>query len=1003
MKHNRAVECVRGDASTAGGPYLARRERQAPAIRLGLFLLLGLAAVSALLSPGTPPASAAVASTVSAGYDHTCALTTGGGVKCWGYNYFGQLGDGTWTNRTAPVDVTGLTSGVAAISAGGYHTCALTTGGGVKCWGDNVYGQLGDGTTTNRTTPVDVTGLTAGVAAVSVGDGHTCALTAGGGVKCWGQNYWGQLGDGTTVNRTAPVDVTGLTAGVAAVSGSGVHTCALTAGGGVKCWGWNGYGQLGDGTTANRTAPVDVTGLTSGVAAVSASGEHTCALTTSGGVKCWGHNLNGQIGDGTTTDRTTPVDVTGLTSGVAAVSAGWSHTCALTTGGGVKCWGNNFYGQLGDGTTTDRTTPVNVTGLTAGVAAVSAGANHTCALTTTGGVKCWGRNIYGQLGDGTTTDRSTPVNVTGLTAGVAAVSAGAFHTCGRTAGGGVKCWGYNYYGQLGDGTTTNRTAPVDVTGLSASVAAVSAGYHHACALTTGSGVKCWGLNNNGQLGDGTTTDRYTPVDVTGLTSGVAAADAGYGYTCALTTGGGVKCWGDNLYGQLGDGTTTDRTAPVDVTGLTSGVAAISVGTNHTCALTTTGGVKCWGYNYYGELGDGTTTNRTAPVDVTGLTSGVAAVSAGYEHTCALTTAGGVKCWGYNYYGQVGDGTTTDRHTLVDVTGLTSGVAAVSAGGRHTCALAMGGGVKCWGYNGVGELGDGTTTDRPTPVDVTGLTSGVAAVSAGYLHTCAVTTTGGVKCWGWNLYGQLGDGTTTDRYTPVDVVGYADTDNDGVLDAADNCPTTPNAGQEDFDADGIPGKQPGMPGAPAGTAWGGDACDLDDDNDKVFDVDEPPCGGTNFNASLRPERIDLPGDDDGDLLFNEALPPGAEAYDCDGDGYKGSAEATIYSPSAVADQDPCGTAPTPPGGVPIGWPADLTTAGGFSANKVNISDLSVYVGVPRYLNTNVGTNPGDYRVDIVPGSTFGAHINIVDLQSVAFGTAPMLGGVKMFNGPSCPWP
>jgi alpha-tubulin suppressor-like RCC1 family protein len=707
---------------------------------------------------------------ISAGRYHTCALTAAGGVKCWGRNDYGQLGDGTTTNRLTPVDVFGLTSGVIAVSVGTYHTCALTEKGGVKCWGYNADGQLGDGTIFNRLTPVGVSGLSSGVIGVSAGSDHTCALTAAGGVKCWGQNDYGQLGDGKGIDRLTPWDVYELESGVKAVSSGGYHTCALTTLGGVKCWGQNDFGQLGDGTTIDSNIPVGVYDLSSGVKAVSAGGYHTCALSERGGVKCWGFNYNGQLGDGTTIDRLTPVGVSDLSSGVIAVSAGGSHTCALTAAGGVKCWGQNDFGRLGDGTTTDQHTPVDVSDLYSGVIAISAGSGHTCAFISAGAVKCWGYNYYGQLGDGTTVNRLTPVDVFWLTSGVIAVSAGGSHTCALTAAGGVKCWGQNVYGQLGDGTSIDQHTPVDVSDLSSGVIAVSAGTNHTCALTAAGGVKCWGYNYYGQLGNGTTTDQHTPVGVSDLSSGVIAVSAGGGHTCALTAAGGVKCWGRNDFGQLGDGTTNDSNIPVGVSDLTSGVIAVSAGTNHTCALTAARGVKCWGLNVFGRLGDGTTNDSNIPVDVSGLVSGVIAVSAGSGHTCALTAAGGVKCWGDNYNGQLGDDTTTNRLTPVDVSDLSSGVIAVSTGGMHTCALTAVGGGKCWGQNDFGQLGDGTTIDHLTPVGVYDLSSGVIAVSAGGSHTCALTATGGVKCWGSNYNGQLGDGTTTNRLFPVDVSG-----------------------------------------------------------------------------------------------------------------------------------------------------------------------------------------------------------------------------------------
>ncbi|HKD34429.1 MAG TPA: PASTA domain-containing protein [Gaiellaceae bacterium] len=351
-----------------------------------------------------------------------------------------------------------------------------------------------------------------------------------------------------------------------------------------------------------------------------------------------------------------------------------------------------------------------------------------------------------------------------------AVAAGGFHSCAVTSAGGAKCWGYNQAGELGDGTTSNRQTPVDVSGLTSGIAAVTAGFDHTCALASVGGVKCWGDNVFGQLGDGTTTARLTPVDVSGLTSDVAAVAAGNSHTCAVTTSGGAKCWGNNGSGQLGGCGSAACSTPVDVTGLTSGVAAITAGFAHTCALTS-GGVKCWGLNNHGQLGDGTTNDSSTPVDVSGLPSGVQAIAAGDYHTCALTSTGGVECWGSNQYGQLGDGTETDRPTPVDVSGLASEVGKVAAGGFHTCALTKAGGMKCWGSNGGGELGDGTTSDSTIPVDVSGLASGVAAIADGYFHTCATTTAGAAMCWGSNDDGQLGDGTTTNRLAPVEVIGF----------------------------------------------------------------------------------------------------------------------------------------------------------------------------------------------------------------------------------------
>lgn len=359
-----------------------------------------------------------------------------------------------------------------------------------------------------------------------------------------------------------------------------------------------------------------------------------------------------------------------------------------------------------------------------GVSGVSAGGAHTCALTVTGGVLCWGDDSAGQLGDGLRSARATPTAVVGLSTGATAVSAGSEYTCALATGGRAKCWGLDYGGQLGDGSGAIgviRDTPVDVVGLSHDVAAIAAGASHTCAVTMAGGVKCWGSNEHGQLGDGTMTRRLVPVDVTGLSSGMVAVALGEYHTCALTASGNAKCWGDNAYGQLGDGTTIDRLTPVSVSGV-NGATMIAAGDLHACALAG-GGMVCWGDNGNGQLGNGTTTASSVPVGVSGLASGIAAISAGsdFDHSCALLVGGTVRCWGEYYFPIGGIFPVASTHPLDR--GF-SGAVAMSAGGAgyvltaHVCAVGTDGGVRCQGGNHYGQLGDGAPGGyADTPVEV----------------------------------------------------------------------------------------------------------------------------------------------------------------------------------------------------------------------------------------------------------------------------------------------
>ena len=675
-----------------------------------------------------------------------CALLTSGGVDCWGAWSHGELGNGARQSALP-------------------HGSATPT---------QVVGVDGTSTLTGVSSLL-------GINAAPWFAPTTCAVLASGGVDCWGANDRGQLGGGVDGDSALPVAVVdtaydgGYLTGVSSLADSQGGICARLTSGGVDCWGDNSYGQLGLPVNTQSWLPAVGSNL-SGVTAIDAGGFNTCALVSGGTVKCWGYNYYGELGNGTTSTSppygsTVPVSVTGLT-GATAISTGNSHTCALLSGGTVKCWGYNYHGELGNGTTSTSppygsTVPVSVTGLT-GATAIAAGSAHTCALITGGTVKCWGGNGYGELGDGTTTDSTVPVSVTGLT-GATAISTGDSHTCALLSGGTVQCWGWNNDGQLGNGTRYSATAPVSVTGLTG-VIAIAAGYYHTCALLSGGTVQCWG-NNGGQLGDGTTTDSTVPVSVGGLT-GAAAIGAGYGHTCAVISGGTVQCWGMNYIGELGNGTNTDSNVPVTVTGLT-GVTAIAAGLEHTCALLSGGTVQCWGDNHYGELGTVGHNFSSVPVALKDASSagslleGVSSLTATGPTLCALLATHQVQCWGYNGSGQLGNGEfsyTSGPSAVLGIggTGVLGGVASLTPNDLGMCALLTTGQVDCWGDNTYGLLGDGDFNRTAVPVSVVGIggvgaLNGVSSLAATTMGMCAILATSQLNCWGKGIAGALGNG------------------------------------------------------------------------------------------------------------------------------------------------------------------------------------------------------------------------------------------------------
>jgi alpha-tubulin suppressor-like RCC1 family protein len=852
---------------------------------------------------------------LSAGSRHACGIATTGAAYCWGYNFAGELGNGTTTNSLVPtavlgglsfVDVNAGASGTGLVSPPA-PTCGVVTSGQAYCWGANNNGSLGNGLTTGRETrPVAVVGgLT--FTTVSAGESHTCAVTAAGAAYCWGSNWSGELGNGTTTGSPTPVAVVGGLS-FAAVSSGANHTCGVTTSGGAYCWGANWSGQLGNGQLRQSATPVAVAGGLS-FAALSASADYTCGLTVGGSVYCWGSAEFGQLGNGATTYSSAPVVVTGGLS-FTTVTAGMAHSCGVTTSGAAYCWGGNFDGQLGNGSNTSSPAPVPVTGGLS-FASLTAGDRYTCGLTSDGLAYCWGFNGYGRLGNGTTTSSPVPVKVAGTApttvnppapvASVTVIPAASTLVVGETvqlmaiardaAGnaliGRTVRWtssdtlvatvsgsGLVRSATPGSATitatsegrsgtaavTVNPPAPVAsvtiapasatvvvggtvpltattkdaagnvltgravawtssdaavatvsgtglVTGVAAGSATImatsegqsgtaqlsvrvisfvllSTGDGHTCGITTTGAAYCWGNNLSGELGTGTTTNSSVPAAVIGgasfATLSAAAGGQGVSHTCGVASNGDAYCWGNNADGALGNGQTSGpevcdwgpcSTRPLAVVGGLN-FAAVGAGADFTCALTTSGAAYCWGWNGLGELGSGSATPpQPAPVAVVGGLAFTALSTGGYfeEHTCGITTSGAAYCWGDNSYGQLGNGTTRGSSKPVAVEGGLS-FAAVSAGGQsHTCGITTSGAAYCWGWNGFGQLGNGATTNSSIPVAVLGGLS-FTTVRAAMAHTCGLTTSGAAYCWGANFDGELGDGSTTNSSTPVPVAG-----------------------------------------------------------------------------------------------------------------------------------------------------------------------------------------------------------------------------------------
>ena len=694
------------------------------------------------------------ATAISAGGSHACALHQNGSISCWGNNGYGQLGDGAGGSEddysSVPVAVVGISDAIA-VSAGDYNSCALHQTGTISCWS---YGWPDA-----SLIPVEIDGID-DATAVSAGSKRSCALHQNGTISCWSSS-------------SGPVKVQGID-DATAVSAGDYDSCALHQTGTISCW-----------SPTAESVPEEIDGISDATAVDAGSsgtpGGNACALHQPGTISCWGP-----------TYRSVPEEIDGI-SDATAITLGQSHSCTLHQTGTIACWGNNSEGELGSkagefessdaGYTFDSSVPVGVIGISNAIA-ITAGDRYSCALHQTGNISCWGDNRDGQLGNGTNNYSSVPVKVKGID-DATAISAGVWSSCALHNDGNISCWGNNHLGQLGNGTGgtfhDHSPVPVKVTGIDDATAITTGGviYSHSCALHPTGSIFCWGSNDDGQLGNGTGGDygdmSSVPVKVVNIDDATAISTS-FRHSCALHQNGTISCWGTNWYGRLGDDNEDYYSSvPVMVKGIDD-ATAISTGLAHSCALHQNGTISCWGHKGSGQLGNGTGDNvaeySSVPVKVQGIDDATA-ITLGQLHSCALHQTGSISCWGTNYRGALGDGTGDDSSVPVKVQGIDDATA-ISAGGEHSCALHNDGNISCWGNNPLGQLGNGTGGNAGdmslVPVKVVNIDDAIAISTSG-TNPCALHQNGTISCWGTNYRGALGDGTYVSSFLPRFVVGF----------------------------------------------------------------------------------------------------------------------------------------------------------------------------------------------------------------------------------------
>ena len=715
---------------------------------------------------------------IAVGEISSFALQKNGRAWGWGYNSGGRLGNNTILATATPISIVGATKTFCKISGGSTSASAIDKNGRAWAWGGNFLGQLGDNTTISKLTPVSVLGAVKTFCEISSKGSAVLAIDKSGRLWGWGYNGSGQIGDGTVTCRSTPVSVAGSIKTFCKIS-CYFSTAAIDKNGRAWAWGYNNQGQVGDNSITSRLTPVSVLGAIKTFCQIS-SGSCILAIDKNGRAWGWGYNGFGAIGDNTKISKLTPVSVLGATKTFCKIDTRHRHSLALDKNGRAWAWGYNTNGQLGNNSIADQLTPVSVAGAVKTFCEISAGVNYSIAIDKNGGGWAWGYTYSGALGNNESHFKCTPMSVVGAIKTFCKINS-IQHSVAIDKNGKIWSWGFNSSGQLGDNTTVSKSTPVAISGTTKTFCIISTNTYSAgttLAIDKNGRLWGWGTNALGQIGDNTNTSKLTPVSVLGAVKTFCGIAVGFQHSAAIDKNGKIWTWGSSLRGELGDNTTVSKFTPVSILGATKTFCKITAAGYSTHAIDKNGLVWGWGLNNTGQIGDGTSTSRLTPVSVAGATKTFCEISAGKGQiqgrlnmitvVLALDKNGRAWAWGYNVFGQIGDNSTTIRTTPVSVAGAVKTFCKISGGTQHALAIDKNGRVWAWGYNTNGQLGNNSSANQLTPVSVAGTVKTFCEISAGNLHSLAIDKNGRAWGWGYVVHGAVGVPYANSVLTPVRV-------------------------------------------------------------------------------------------------------------------------------------------------------------------------------------------------------------------------------------------